>query len=89
MVVDRIVKHRVGFTAAEVNAPALVSTMGSHHGHSVISFSQKNTQSIQFSLDGRIPFVREDGFVDGVIESWWRQIKLLFRHHNTSIFSFF
>lgn len=87
MVVDGIARRRVGFAPGEVYALALVTRMRSHHGHSVIAFSQEYTQSIQFALDGRVPLLRADRFVHGVVRPCW--FKLLFGHHNTSVFSFF
>lgn len=38
-------------------------------------------------LDGRVPLLGADGFVRGVVRSWW--LEFLCRHYNSSIFSFF
>lgn len=70
MVVDGIARSRVGFASGEVYALALVSRMRSHHRHSVIAFSQEHTQSIQFSLDGRVPLLGAGGFVHGIVRPW-------------------
>lgn len=87
VVVDGIPRSRVGFASGEVYALTLVSRMRSHHGHSVIAFSQEDTQSIQLALDGRVPLLGGDRFVHVVVRPW--RLKLLRGHHNSSVFSFF
>lgn len=72
MVVDGVVRGRVGSAPSEVDALALVSRIRSHHRHSVVAFSQEYTQSIQFALDGGIPLLGTDRFVHVVIRPRWR-----------------
>lgn len=88
VVVDGVAGSWVGFTPGEVNAPALVSRIRSHHGHSVVAFSQKYPQGVQFALDGSVPLLGTHGFMHVVVKSW-RRIVLLCRHHNFGVFSFF
>lgn len=89
MVVDGVARSRVGFTPGEVDAPALVSRIRSHYRHSVVAFSQKYTQSIQFALDGRVPLLGLGRFVRVIVRPRWRRIKFLCGQHNTSVFSLF
>lgn len=51
---------------------------------------KKNLKSeLEYDLNGRIPLLWADRFVHIVVRPRWGQIKLLCRHHNSSVFSFF
>lgn len=88
VVVDGVAGSRVGFTPGEVDAPALVSRIRTHHRDSVVAFPQKHPQSVQFTLDGSVPLLGTHRLVHVVVKLW-RRIVLLCRHHNSSVFRFF
>lgn len=88
VVVDGVARSWGGFASGEVYAFALVSRMRSHHRHPVVAFSQEHTQRIQFALDGRVPLLGAGRCVHVVVRLI-KLLKLLFGHHNTSVFSFF